>query len=64
MTELQIIKKGVEALARELMGECHARFHGCYGCDYLAGRLEGILLIASTLAAEAAKDMFDVGGVA
>ena len=50
MTELQIIKKGVEELARELMDGCHTRIHECYGCDYLAGRLEGILAGAKILA--------------
>ena len=50
MTALQIIKKGVEELARELMDGCHTRIHECYGCDYLAGRLEGILAGAKLLA--------------
>ena len=52
MTELQIVKKGIEELARELMDGCHVRIHECYGCDYLAGRLEGILAGAKLLAGD------------
>ena len=63
MTELQIIKRGIEELARELMDGCHARIHECYGCDYLAGRLEGILSGAKMLADQPERTFTDRGPI-